>query len=263
MADPPLVLYRVEDAVAVITLNRPGARNALNSALLSELMDALTNADEDQSVRAVVLTGEGPSFCAGADLKEAATATSGDLFAIRSRADQSRNLHELIPTLSVPVIAAVNGHALAGGCGVAMSCDLVIASDRAVFGYPEVARGQVAAMVMVSLSRLVNRRVALDLLLSARIIDADEARAIGLINRVVAHDELMAQALEYARRLASHSGSAIRLTKDLFYRVETGDYVAALNLARDANMLMRFTADSRQGAADFAAKPSPKEVTTR
>jgi enoyl-CoA hydratase/carnithine racemase len=248
------VLYRLDGAVAIITLNRPESRNALNSALLDELAKALATTDGDDSVRVVVLTGSGPSFCAGADLKEIASAAErADMFPTRARAEQSRQLHESIPKMAKPVIAAVNGHAVAGGCGVAMSCDLVFASNRAVFGYPEVARGQVAAMVMASLTRVVGRRAALDLLFSARIIDAEEALSLGMINRVVDHDRLMDQTLAYAHQLAARSASAVRLTKDLFYRVESGDYVSALNLARDMNVLMRYTDDSRRGANEFSS----------
>ena len=175
-AAPPVLAER-RGAVAVVTLNRPAARNALNRALLAALHEHLHAAMEDDSVRAVVLTGAGPAFCAGADLREALDTPPGaeGFWLQYDRSGQSLDLHRLLPRLPKPVIAAVNGFALGGGCGVAMSCDLVIASDQATFGYPEVAQGLVAAMVMVSLSRIVGRRQALDLLLTGRKLTAADA----------------------------------------------------------------------------------------
>lgn len=238
--------------VGVITLNRPRARNALNRALLSELDEALGAFGADQSIGVVVLTGADPAFCAGADLKEGSQDQSVDFWAVHARASQSMRLHQQLARLPKPVVAAVNGPAVAGGCGLAMSCDLVIASDRAVFGYPEVRRGLVAAMAMVSLSRIVGQRTALDLLLSGRSVTAAEALELGLVNRVVPHAELMTTALEYATDMAAGSSSALRLTKELFRRVTELDYDRALEHARDVNLLVRQTSDAGRGYTDFA-----------
>jgi enoyl-CoA hydratase/carnithine racemase len=256
---PPLTVER-EGRVAILTLDRPEARNALNRALLRALNAAIAEAEADAGIGAIVLTGNGPAFCAGADLKETAADMEGDDFWARyERANQSLDFHKRLPKLSKPVIAAVNGFALAGGCGVAMSCDLVIASDAAKFGYPEVKRGLVAAMVMVSLSRLVGRRQALDLLLTGRQISAQEALALGLINRVVPHDQLRARALDYAAEVAANSASALRMTKALFHHVMELDYDRALEYARDANQMMRQTRDARAGAAAFAGRGRAQE----
>lgn len=251
----PNVLVGRDGRVAILTLNRPEARNALNRALLEELQEALNASSTDSKVGAIVLTGSGSAFCAGADLKEAARGMESDDFWSRyERATQSMRLHQFLPRLPKPVIAAVNGFAVAGGCGLAMSCDLVVSSDQAKFGYPEVTRGLVAAMVMVSLSRVVGRRQALDLLLTGRLISAEEALALGMINRVVPHDRLMLEAVAYAQGIASKSASALRVTKDLYRQVSEVDYDRAIEYARDVNQMIRQTRDAQQGAAEFARR---------
>ena len=245
--------------VGTITLNRPQARNALNGTLLTELLDALDALGGDPDVGVVVLTGADPAFCAGADLKEGSAQQSHDFWTVHERASQSMRLHQKLARLPKPVVAAVNGPAVAGGCGLAMSCDIVIASDHATFGYPEVRRGLVAAMAMVSLSRVVGQRVALDLLLTGRTVAANEALAIGLINRVVPHADLIPAALEYATDMAARSSSALRLTKELFRQVAELDYDRALEHARDVNLLVRQTTDADRGYAAFAnRKDAPR-----
>lgn len=253
--DGTLVLSARHGAVLVLTLNRPAARNALNRALLDELAGRLSAASGDDSVGAVVLTGAGPAFCAGADLKEAmSTREGGDGFWVQyERSNRSLDLHRLLPRLTKPVIAAVNGHALGGGCGVAMSCDLVIASDRARLGYPEVSRGLVAAMVMVSLSRIVGRRQALDLLLSGRELSASEALELGMINRVAPHGQLLSQAIAYAAEIAANGATALRMTKSLYYHIAEMDYDRALDYARDTNQMLRQTRQAAAGVAAFAS----------
>ncbi|WP_173162157.1 enoyl-CoA hydratase/isomerase family protein [Phytohabitans suffuscus] len=153
----------------------------------------------------------------------------------------------------MPVIAAVNGFAVAGGCGLAMSCDIVIASDTARLGYPEVTRGLVAAMAMVSLSRVAGRHNALDLLLSGRLVDAAEAQRIGLVNRVVPHADLMTEVLAYAGAMAARSASALRITKELYRQVTELDYDRAMDHAADINMLTRYVEDAKAGSRAFAA----------
>lgn len=246
--------------VGVVQLNRPRARNALNRSLLRGLQDALDKLAADPGVGVLVVTGTAPAFCAGADLKENASAElATDFWARHERVTQSMRIHQMIPRLPKPVIAAVNGPAVAGGCGLAMSCDLVLASDTATFGYPEVGRGLVAAMVMVSLNRLVSRRAALELLLSGRIIGAAEAMHLGMVNRVVPHDRLLEEALEYAAQMAGRSATALRVTKDLFRQVGELDYDRALEYARDVNLMVSSTSDARQGFASFGRGATNKE----
>lgn len=242
----------------LLTLNRPEARNALNRALLSALHDELHAAVEKPDIGAIVLTGTGPAFCAGADLKEAMSTPNGPegFWTQFDRSNQSLELHRLLPKLAKPVIAAVNGFALGGGCGVAMSCDLVIASDRARFGYPEVSKGLVAAMVMVSLSRIVGRRQALDLLLSGRELTPPDALALGMINRIAPHDRLLDDAIAYANEIASNGASALRMTKLLFNHVAEMDMDRALDYARDTNLMLRQTRGASERLADFARAPA-------
>ncbi|WP_181411136.1 enoyl-CoA hydratase/isomerase family protein [Nocardioides humi] len=248
-------MVEVEAGVATVTLNRPEARNALDSRLLGELSAALWAVEADPDVGMVVLTGAGPSFCAGADLKEmSAQHDQDDFFVTRARTDQSMNVHLALVQMTTPVIAAVNGHALAGGCGLALSCDLVFAAESATFGYPEVLRGQVAALVMANLVRVVGRKPAMELLLSGRRIDAAEATRLSMVNRVVPDDRLLAETLSYARELAGRSRSSVQMTKELFYRVSEGTYDQAIRIARDANLLMKSTRDSHDGARTFAER---------
>lgn len=254
------VLVEARGNILVLTLNRPEARNAMNSALMHELNAALRAANKNPDVGAVILTGNGPAFCAGGDLKETSSNIEhGDFWTRYDRATQSLDVHRLIASLTKPVIGAINGFALAGGCGLAMSCDLVIASDAARFGYPEVKRGLVAAMVMVSLSRIVGRRQALELLLSGRQIDAREALAIGMINRVVPHDTLMREALAFAGSIAANSGSSLRVTKKLFNEICEMDSDRAMEHARDIGQMIRQTKDAKQGSAAFASKSATQE----
>jgi enoyl-CoA hydratase/carnithine racemase len=249
------VLSETRDRVAIITLNRPEARNALSMNLLAELDAALHAAEHDDEVGAILLTGTDPAFWSGADLKEmAASMDGGDFWQTHERTSRSMRIHALLRRIAKPVVAAVNGPALAGGCGLAMSCDLVISSDKAVFGYPEVARGLVAALVMVSLSRLVSHRDAMDLLLTGRKVLPAEARELRMINRVVPHESLMDEALAYAAGIAAHPLSALRMTKDLFRQVGEMDYDLALEHARDVNLMMRQTRDAKAGATAFSQR---------
>lgn len=256
----PCVLVERHREVLILTLNRPEQRNAMNSALMNELNAALRSADKDDAIGAVILTGKGPAFCAGGDLKETSrNIEQGDFWTRYDRATQSLEVHRLMSSLTKPVIGAINGFALAGGAGLAMSCDLVVASDMARFGYPEVKRGLVAAMVMVSLSRIIGRRQALELLLSGRQIDAREALAIGMINRVVPHETLMQEALAFAADIAANSRSSLRMTKKLFNDICEMDKDRAIEHARDIGQMIRQTKDARQGSAAFANRSATQE----
>ena len=260
-AEPNPVLVSQEGRVRTITLNRPKARNALSKELLERLTDELESAAADDGVGAIVLTGNGPAFCAGADLKEGARNLDSEAFqASHDRSTQSMRVHLLLPRLPKPVIAAVSGPAVAGGCGLAMSCDMVYAGESAKFGYPEVNRGLVAAMVMVSLSRLIGRRHALDLLLSGRFVSSEEAARLGMINTVVPDEEVLAAAQAYAADIAAKPASALRYTKDLYRQVQELDYDRAMEYARDVNQMLRQTGAVRDGVTAFAtgqASPLP------
>lgn len=253
----PTVLVAREEAVVTLTLNRPERRNAMNGELMRTLLGHLQECEHDEQVRVIVLTGAGTSFCSGADLTEIRDPNAEG---VNSRVETSLAIYSLIPSMATPVIAAVNGHAVAGGCGLAMSCDVVVASANAEFGYPEVTRGLVAAFVMVSLSRLVGRRAALELLLTGRRITADNALALGMVTEVAPPEEVLEQALSRARRLAAMSPGAVAMTKRLFNRVADLPYDEALLVAKDANLSMRVMADAVEGARSFLDAKTKEEA---
>jgi enoyl-CoA hydratase/carnithine racemase len=257
-----IIVDRPADRVGLVRLNRPAARNALNGSLLNALHSSLEELSADKEIGVVIITGEGSAFCSGADLKESADPRlAHDFWSRHERVTRSMEIHKLIPRMPKPVIAAVNGPAIAGGCGLAMSCDLVFASDAATFGYPEVRRGLVAAMVMVSLSRVVGRRYALDLLLSGRTVSASEAEHMGMVTRVVSAEQLLDEVVGYAADMAKNSPSALRLTKAGFQQISELDYDRALDYARDLNLLVAGTDDARSGVGAFGRVAGSNKVS--
>lgn len=241
----------LDDGVLALTLGRPDKRNALNAALIEELHAGLDRADLDAGVRVVVVGGAGNDFCAGADLGE--LLASADRALDENEADARRLglLFERIRQLPKPVIAAVNGRALAGGAGLATACDLVVAGATAQIGYPEIDRGFVPAMVMTILRRLVGERVAFDLVATGRVLGAEEARALGLVSRVVADERVAEEAQAIARRMASGSGTALALTKRLLYDLDGLSFADGIALGARVNAGARATPDFRQAIARF------------
>jgi enoyl-CoA hydratase/carnithine racemase len=228
------VLIAIEGGVMVVTLNRPEARNAMNRALVDGLREALAAAGADASVHAVVLTGAGSVFCAGADLRELQTGESPE-----DRVDASIAMYSAFSELPVPVIAAVNGHAVAGGCGLAMVADFVVCAEDASLWYPEVERGLIPAIVAVRLSQLVGPRLALELLLGGRRLSAPDALRLGLVNEVVARDVVVPTALGLGRTFASRDRDVVRATKRLFYDIQGRPAAEGLRLARAVAVEMR------------------------
>ena len=193
------VLYAVDGATARLTLNRPEKRNALNDAVIDGLKQGLRQADSDKTVRVVVISGAGPDFCSGADLA-ALQKISGA--SVEENSDDARALMELfvmMRNMRLPIIAAVRGRALAGGCGLATACDIVLASSSARFGYPEVKIGFVPAMVMAILRRNVSEKRAFELITLGAEINAAEAERIGLINKVFSDEKFDSELEAYAR----------------------------------------------------------------
>src|SRR5215210_1662092 len=184
MTENPPVLYAVEGHIALVTLNRPEKRNALNDELVAGLKESLREADAREAVRAVLLTGAGADFCSGADLSALRKISEGSVGDNLEDARSLMELFALIRRVRVPVVAAVRGRALAGGCGLATSCDIVLAARSARFGYPEVKIGFVPAMVIASERRNVSEKRAFDLATRGAEIGAEEAERIGLINHV-------------------------------------------------------------------------------
>lgn len=257
MSDP-LVLYDRRGPAAVVTINRPDKRNALSRALIAELTDAFTRAKDDPAVRCVVLTGAGPAFCAGMDLDElrGTLTDAAEAGLVWDDAARLSALYELIYTLPKPTVAAVNGAAVAGGAGLVTVCDLAVAVPGAKFGYPEVRRGLVAAMVLPHLLRHVGERVARWLLLTGELIDAEGAVRHGLINAVVPPAELLDRALDWCRSLAEGGPKALETTKELLRRCSRQG-VSVDELAR-ASAEPRLTDECRHGlAAFFEKRPAP------
>jgi methylglutaconyl-CoA hydratase len=254
-----LVRYELRGPAVVLTLNRPDRRNALSRALIAALTEAFGRARDDAAARCVILTGAGNAFCAGmdlAELQESLTAGKGKQAPVWDDALRLAKLYDLIYTLPKPTIAAVNGAAVAGGAGLASVCDLAVAVPEARFGYPEVRRGLVAAMVMPHLLRHVSERTARYLLLTGELIDAEEACRVGLINAVAPAEQLLTRALTWAHALAEGGPHALARTKELlqlFSRQAVG-----LEEAAKASAAPRLSEECQQGLeAFFNKRPAP------
>jgi methylglutaconyl-CoA hydratase len=253
-----LVLYELDPPAAMLTINRPDRRNALSRALIAALTEAFRRAAADPAVRVVVLTGTGPAFCAGMDLDElrGTLESAAEAELVWDDAAKLSALYELIYTLPKPTVAAVNGPAVAGGAGLVTVCDLAVAVPAARFGYPEVRRGLVAAMVMPHLLRHVGERVARWLLLTGELIDAEGALRHGLINAVVPPGELRPRVLEWCRSLSEGGPRALATTKELLKRC--GRQAVAVEELAMASAEPRLTDECRQGLESFfEKKPAP------
>jgi methylglutaconyl-CoA hydratase len=243
--------------VLTLTLNRPQKRNALNGALVEALSLALTRAQARDEVRVIVLRGEGPDFCAGADLDELERMTEmGDE---ASLAD-ARRLGDLLLSMRRhprPIVAAVHGRALAGGCGLATACDLILAREGAELGYPEVHLGFVPAMVMAILRHKVGEGRAFELVSMGHRISAPEALGMGLVNRVFPAEAFAEEVEGFAAELARRPPTALALIKGLLY--ELADLTVAQGVLRGAevNVEARRTEDCRAGVREFLARRSP------
>jgi len=254
MSENEVVLYSVEGAVARITLNRPEKRNALNDAVIAGLKESLKKAAADKNVRVVVITGAGKDFCSGADLSALQKIAGAS---VAENSEDARSLLELfllIRALQVPVVAAVTGRALAGGCGLATACDLVLASASARFGYPEVKIGFVPAMVMAILRRNVSEKRAFELITRGAEISAEQAMAFGLVNQVFADESFDADVRAYTREFEKMSASAMGLTKTLLYQMDNLAFPEALETGADVNVIARLTDDCQQKVAKFLQK---------
>ncbi|KPK82288.1 MAG: hypothetical protein AMS25_02830 [Gemmatimonas sp. SM23_52] len=237
--------------VATISLNRPEARNALSAALVDGLADAVAWADADERVRVILLRGEGKDFCAGADLAALSEMLEASVEEQLEDADALGDLFLIIRRVQLPVVAAVHGHALAGGCGLATACDIVLAADDARLGYPEVKIGFLPAMVMTMLRRAVGEKRAFDLVATGRIIDAKTAEAYGLVHHVFPASEFEARSQEFVEELAARSPSALALSKRLLYETERHSFEASIRAGAEINVLARMTEDYREGVREF------------
>ncbi|MBL0174059.1 MAG: enoyl-CoA hydratase/isomerase family protein [Ignavibacteria bacterium] len=246
------------NAIMLITLNRPEKRNALNASVVADLHEAVRDAAKDDAIRVVVLQGEGEAFCAGADLEYLLEISANSP---EENAADSRTLYAMLSALRAlpkPTIAKVHGPALAGGCGLAIACDIVVADDDAKFGFTEVRIGFVPAIVTPLLVERVGMGNARELLLRGNIIDADTAQQIGLVNYVVGPEELDVAAEKLAFEIAERtSPQAVRLTKQLLADTAGMGTVEAMEYAAVYNALARTSADFRKGLTAFLNKERP------
>ena len=237
--------------ILTLPLDRPDKRNALNAALIESLHRALERADLDAEVRVVALRGAGKDFCAGADLAELLESADRSLAENEAAARRLGELFIAIRRIPKPVVAVVQGRALAGGAGLATACDLVVAGAGAQFGYPEIQRGFVPAMVMTILRRLAGERLALDLVLTGRTLGAEEARGAGLVSRVVPDADLDQESGALLQVLAAASATALGFTKRLFHELDGASFEDGVALGARVNALVRQTPDFRQAIARF------------
>jgi len=248
------VLYEVRDTIAHLTLNRPEKRNALNAEIIDALKVGLRRASHDQHVRAVILTGAGSDFCSGADLQALQKISTASVADNLEDAQSLLEVFTLIRKVRVPVVAAVRGRALAGGCGLATACDLVLAARSARFGYPEVKIGFVAAMVTAILRRNVSEKRAFELLTLGAEIGAEEALELGLVNRVFDDQAFADEVKVFVRRFQELSRTAVSLSKGLLYQTDGMNFEDALQCGSDTNVIARMTEDCQKGIERFLRK---------
>lgn len=248
------VLVDVAGGILTATLNRPDKRNAIDTAMIDALLEALGRAELDAAVRVVAVRGAGRDFCAGMDLHELLASADHTLEQNRRAALHFAAIFMRMRRLPKPVVALVQGRALAGGCGLATACDLALATESAQLGYPEVQRGFVPAIVMTMLRRAVGEKVAFDLAATGRLLNGTEAAAVGLISRVYEDSDFEDQAADVLRTLAEASPSALAFTKQQFYQLDGLGFEEGLQLGADVNAVSRGTPDFRAALAAFLKK---------
>ncbi len=248
------VLATLQDGVLTVTLSRPEKRNAIDTPMIDALLLMLERADLDGDVRVVALRGAGTDFCAGMDLNELLASADRTVEENRQAALHFAELFLRMRQLPKPIVALVHGRALAGGCGLATACDIVLAAESAQFGYPEVQRGFVPAIVMTLLKRTAGEKVAFDLAATGRIVTASEAAGLGLVSRVYEDSDFEEQAGEVLRALAASSASALAFTKQQFYQLDGMGFEDGVRLGADVNAVSRATPDFRAALQAFLAK---------
>jgi methylglutaconyl-CoA hydratase len=253
-------ILRIVEAGGVLTLrmNRPDKRNALNADLVNALTEALSEAKERTDVRVILLRGEGPDFCAGADLADLELITAQGEEASLADAERLGALLVAMRRHPRPIVAVVHGRALAGGCGLATACDMVLAREDALFGYPEVHLGFVPAMVMTILRHKVGEGVAFELVTMGARIEAAEARRIGLVNRVFPREGFEGGVTAFAEDLARRPLEAVSLTKNLLYELADLPFEDGIQRGAEVNVEARKTDACRAGVEAFLARQRGK-----
>lgn len=249
------ILLDKQDGVGVVTLNRPDALNALNSQLLSELGDVLLALDGDDEIGAVVVTGSEKAFAAGADIKEMSEQSFADVL----KENKFAEINEVFAKVRKPVIAAVSGYALGGGCEIAMACDFIIAAENAKFGQPEIKLGVIPGIGgSQRLTRLVGKSKAMDMMLTGRMMDAAEAERAGLVSRIVPTEDLQENVFEVAQAIAELSAPSVALAKEVTNRALETTLQEGLLFERRVFHSLFSTEDQKEGMNAFIEKRQPQ-----
>jgi methylglutaconyl-CoA hydratase len=245
------LLYQNDQGVARLTLNRPEKRNALDPELMLELQDAMATSARDQSIRVVLLKGAGKDFCSGMDLAALQKSAEADVL---QNLESARALAQLFLSMRRhprPIVAAVHGRALAGGCGLATAADIILAAHSAQFGYTEVNIGFVPAIVSAILRRSLSEKRAFELITTGEIISSQLAVDQGLVNRVFPDETFTSDVEGYVSKLASKSQSAVMLSKHVLYHIDAMGFEAAIDAGIEVNTIARMTEDCKRGVENF------------
>lgn len=254
------IKFFTEENIGTIILNRPEKRNALNDELIKELTECFVHISKNPNIKACILTGEGEAFCSGADLEFLKKISKYSLEENQEDSRRLLRLYSLIYGLKKPVVAMVNGPALAGGCGLATVCDFIIASkENSKFGYPEVKIGFIPAIVMIFLIKRIGEGKARELVLSGKILSGEEAKNINLITQIVEHVDLQKFTMEFTKELISNNSlTAMGLCKEMFTDVGDMDFQKSLEYAANMNAITRMTDDCKKGVEAFLNKEKIK-----
>jgi enoyl-CoA hydratase len=253
MAADDLVIKEIFDAVGLVRLNRPQVLNALSSQLLEALMQALIEFDKNPQIRAIVVTGNERAFAAGADIKEMANASAIEMYL-----QDNVSKFDRIRQIKKPVIAAVSGYCLGGGCELALSCDMIIASETACFGQPEITIGVIpGAGGTQRLPRIIGKALSMEMILNNRMLSAQEALNYGLVNRVVPVSVYLTDAMELAAQIGERPPLAVQLAKEAINQAYEGYLSAGLAAERRAFYFLFSTEDQKEGMAAFLEKRKP------
>lgn len=248
------ILYKVESGIAEIVLNRPEKMNSLDEQLIIDLTGLMNDFAANDEVRVIIITGAQGNFCSGLYLDYLQQISDYDILQNKEDSRKFKNLLLTIYNSPKPVIAKVRGYCLAGGCGIASACDLIIADETAKFSYTEVKIGFIPAIVMLFLLKRVSETHAKDLLLTARMVTSDEAFRMGLINQYVSSGDLDNTVNNLCETLKKNSGSSLKLTKEMFSNIAGMSFEEALEYACDLNAITRMTPDCKEGVAKFLKK---------
>jgi enoyl-CoA hydratase/carnithine racemase len=255
------IIYGVDDRIALITLNHPEAGNAINARMAIELREVCQSINQEEAIRAVIITGAGDkAFCNGADLREFFGNTNNETSSLEELSEfiLYNNITEAVRCVQCPVIAAINGDALGMGLALTLSCDLRLASDKSLLGVPDVAQGYlIASGINQWLPRIVGRAKALEMILTAESIDAREAHRIGLVHKVIQHGEVISEAKELAKKMASGAPIALRYAKEAVHKGLDMTLEQGLRLECDLYMILHTTEDRTEGIRTFLEKRIP------